>query len=466
VSGSASNVALWSNPVVQARPTKRFNVVFLLEDALRADYLSAYGFGLDTSPNKNALMRERGIQFDWAISQAPKTRPSVPSLMTSLYPTATGVWHFTDMLSEQYLTLAEIMRRQGFVTASFIQNGNAGPYAGLHQGFSQLLDENVMGSATENVLGGRVLSWLERNRDQNFFLYIHAIDPHGPYAPSAPFDNWYKEAEGQGTPVKRGQLDPDWVKKPTVEGRQRRYAGEIRHNDALLPQLLRKMDSLGLSDDTLLVLLSDHGEYMGEHGRSGHDSPGRAPVIRVPLMMSYPKQFTTPKRLDAVVQLVDVMPTILELAGVDRSGLLLQGDSLVDLIAGNRPGFWRDRVAVSEEPDIMLKQRPCTCASLFFRDWHVISSVVLWPGRTAGFLPQYQAPVKTLVYAFRDDPGEVQAVRSFLPDLYVRWAAYDVLSELQGANMTTWRKLTGGEGVDLRLDPATLEHLHGLGYVQ
>jgi choline-sulfatase len=129
-------------------------------------------------------MRARGVQFDWAFSQATKTRPSVPALMTSLYPTATGVWHRSDMLSERHLTLAEIMRSQGFVTASFLQNGNAGPYAGLHQGFSELYDERIMGNASEEIFGERVFSWLEDHRDQNFFLYLHPLDPHAPYDPA------------------------------------------------------------------------------------------------------------------------------------------------------------------------------------------------------------------------------------------------------------------------------------------
>ena len=140
-------------------------------------------------------MQERGIQFDWAVSQATKTRPSVPPDDVAVSD-GDGRLAFSDMLSERYLTLAEILRAQGFATASFIQNGNAGPYAGLHQGFSESYDEQVMGKATEEIYGERVFSWLERHRDRNFFLYLHAIDPHGPYDPPPPFDAWYQEVAG------------------------------------------------------------------------------------------------------------------------------------------------------------------------------------------------------------------------------------------------------------------------------
>jgi arylsulfatase A-like enzyme len=466
VTGDPRNVGLWSNPLVHSPPKRRFNVIVLLEDALRADYLSSYGSEFDTSPNKTALMRARGVQFDWAFSQATKTRPSVPALMTSLYPTATGVWHRSDMLSERHLTLAEIMRSQGFVTASFLQNGNAGPYAGLHQGFSELYDERIMGNASEEIFGERVFSWLEDHRDQNFFLYLHVIDPHAPYDPPPPFDGAFAEVAGEGTPVPRERhLEPEEAPAPTPEGQRRLYAGEIRHNDQLLPTLLHKLDKLGITEDTLLVFLADHGEYLGEHGDWDHHPPSLLPVIHVPLMMTYPRRFKEPKAIGDAVQLIDVMPTIMELAEIDRTDLLVEGDSLVGLIQGQDPERWRNRPVIAEEPWAMLKENPCRCASVFHWNWHVVSSTWLWPRRGTGILPKLHAFLKTHVYQFRDDPKEESPRLSLLPDLYVRWLMFDVLSELQETNMSTHRKLTAGENVDLQLDPDTLEHLRGLGYV-
>jgi arylsulfatase A-like enzyme len=466
VSGKPQSVALWSSPVLHTRPENRFNVIVLLEDALRADYLSTYGYELETSPNKTALMQERGIQFDWAVSQATKTRASVPSLMTSLYPSATGVDLL--LLSERYLTLAEILRAQGFATAAFIQNGNAGPYVGLHQGFSEFYDEKTMGRRTEDIYSEHLFSWIEQHRDRNFFLYLHTTDPHGPYTPPSPFDAWYQQVAGKGHPVARdSEFEPESIREPTAEGRRRRYAGEILHNDALLPRLLEKLGSLDLTEDTLLILLADHGEYMGEHGWWGHQPPGLMPVIHVPLMMVYPKRFRDAKRITDPVQLIDVMPTILELAEVDRADLLLQGDSLVELIEGREPERWQDRMVISEEPIAMHRDGPCRCASAIYRDWHVNSStapnpLIVHAGR---FLPSLIPFVNTRVYQFRDDPTEQRALLSALPDLYLRWLASDLFSELQDANFVTHRRLTEGEGVDLQLDPDTLEHLRGLGYV-
>jgi hypothetical protein len=101
-----------------------------------------------------------------------------------------------------------------------------------------------------------------------------------------------------------------------------------------------------------------------------------------------------------------------------------------------------------------------------FRDWHVVSSTWLWPAdRTDPILPGLQTFVKTHVYRYRDDPMEETPALSFVPDLYVRWLANDTVSSLREVNQTTWRKLTEGEEIDLQMDPDTLQHLRGLGYI-
>jgi hypothetical protein len=104
-------------------------------------------------------------------------------------------------------------------------------------------------------------------------------------------------------------------------------------------------------------------------------------------------------------------------------------------------------------------------ASALYRDWHVISSSWLSPRRGVRFFPSLQAFAKTRVFEFRNDPTEESMLLSFLPDLYVRWVFSDLISELRDTNMTTWRKLTEAENIDFQLDPRTLEHLRGLGYV-
>jgi arylsulfatase len=461
--GGGQNVAFWSNPMIQSAPRRRFNVILVLEDALRADHLSTQGYARETSPEKTRLMNERGIVFTNAHSQATKTRPSVASLMTSLYPTATGVWSFSDRLSDRYLTLAEIMRSQGFTTGSFVQNGNAGPYAGDHQGFGSLREADTIGKSTADVFGERTLAWLDANRDRNFFLYLHSMDPHGAYDPPPPYDRWYREADpgtlaGKEDLPNADALDPEWADTPSAEARRLLYDGEILHNDAVVGRFVDELDKRGVLDDTLLIFVSDHGEWMGEGGHWEHHPPGNRPVIHVPLMVVYPKLFKTPGRIAESVQLVDVMPTILDLAEVDDSDLLMHGDSLVTLMQGTDPARWAKRVTLSEEPTAMDRSDPCVCGSLFFDEWQLLGSARGWPRRLKSEF------VKSAVYRFRED-GTVP-VTSFLPDLSVRILRARALSRIQSANIAVWHTLTEGEAGDIyEMDPDTLEELRGLGYV-
>ena len=468
VRGSRSNVAFWSNPSVSLRPAKPFRVVILLEDTLRSDYLSTYGYDQSTAPFKDRLMRDQGIVFLNAVSQATKTRPSVPSMMTSLLPSATGVWDFADMLGEQYVTLAEIMRQQGFSTASFVQNGNAGPLAGAHQGFGMLLDSESIGTTPEEILGDRLRSWIAKHRDRNFFLYVHVIDPHGIYEAPPPFDRWYRDtAPGESPQPLHPHLDPGWMEHATTEGRRNLYAGEIRHNDSVIEGFVAFLQELDLFDDTFLIFTSDHGEHLGERNQWEHDPPGFLQVTGVPLMFVYPNRFLGNQRITENVQVMDIMPTVLELAQVHTEDILMQGDSLVDLVEGRRMPEWRNRVTLSEEPSAMDKTRSSrntgvrVFGSMFYRDWHFIASRRFWPRR--GYWPE---SFRLKAFDVADDRQEERSLWSFVPDLYMRYKYTQLLNHVQANGIEAWSRWTNGGDQEYRFDPDVLDQLEALGYVQ
>ena len=449
---AAGNIAFWSNPVLFGAPRERLNVILLLEDTLRADRLSTYGHSRETSPAKDRLAA-RGVVFEHAFAQAPTTRPSVPSLMTSLYPSATGVWTHEQMLDDRYLTLAEILRHQGFATASFVQNSNAGRSSGLHQGFGALLERPAT-EGHENVYAGPVADWLERNRHRNFFLYLHVIDPHGAYQPPAPWDAWYRALGPGGTPVRRNPKAFDGeVGNPTLETRQALYDGEIRNNDAWLEVLLAQLEALGLLESTLFVFVSDHGEHFGEHRRrgellDGHRAPGYAQVLRVPLIWVHPGLLPA-RRIEAPVQLVDVVPTLLELLGIDAGELLVQGDSLLPLIRGEEPPWWRDRIALSEEPDAWRGRSDTQISASAFSDrWHLLHSRTL-PG------PE--------LYDYRGDPQEQRPLAGRERE---RQVLERVLVGMKAANVAIWEAMTRDADGAIRYDPDALEQLRELGYIE
>jgi arylsulfatase len=460
---------LWSSPVVYGRPAQALRVMIVLEDALRADHLSLYGYDRKTSPFKEELLQTQGAIFTRARSQDNVTRTSLPSLMTSMLPSVTGVWGFADMLRPEYLTLAEVLRQQGFATGSFVQNSNAGPAAGLQQGFDVTADTTVRGT-TETVLESEQLwNWLRTHKDRNTFAYVHIVDPHGAYEPPAPYDDYYRQLKGDGQhPLKRDDsLDADYVKAPSVETRKALYDGEIRHNDEQLRKFFARLKTEGLFDDTLFVFTADHGEHFGEHGVFAHRPPGHVQVTGVPLIMFHKQKIPRQQRIDEPVQLMDVMPTVLDFAGVDASGLVMQGDSLLGLIEGRNPDYWKSRVIASEEVTMRDRANQSrnrglrVSGSLYYGDWHFIASRIFWPRR--GYLPE---SLRLKVFDQAKDHEELHAAVRFFPDVYLRYRYTSGLNQLQTISEDAQQRFRASNETDYEFDPDTLEHLKALGYVE
>jgi arylsulfatase len=469
VDGEPGSVGLWSNPTIYGRPPQPLRVMIILEDALRADRLSVYGYENKTSPFKEELLQSQGAVFMRARSQDNVTRTSLPSLMTSLLPSVTGVWGFADMLRPEFLTLAEVMRQQGFATGSFVQNSNAGPAAGLHQGFDSTGDVAVRGT-TETLLDGEPLwSWLRSHKDRNTFVYLHIVDPHGPYEPLPPYDDAFRALKSDNAHSLKWDngLDAEYVKAPSAASRAALYEGEIRHNDEQLRQFFDQMKTEGLFDDTLFIFTADHGEYLGEHGYFAHHAPGYVQNTGVPLILYHKQRIPQQLRIQEPVQLLDVMPTILDFAKVDTSGLVMQGDSLVSLIEGRDADYWKSRVVASEEVTSRDRARGWrntglrVSGSLFYGDWHFISSRNFWPRR--GIVPE---SLRLKVFNQAQDPQEGNSLARFFPDAYLRYRFTSGLDELQSLGEEAQRKFRSTQDTNYEFDPDTLEHLKALGYVE
>ena len=231
--------------------------MIVLEDALRADHLSLYGYKDKTSPFKEELLQSQGAVFMRARSQDNVTRTSLPSMMTSLLPSVTGVWGFADMLRPEFLTLAEVLRQQGFATGSFVQNSNAGPASGLQQGFE---------SPPTTPCAERPRHCWKASSYGTGCAPTRTATP-SPICTSSirmvrttrrpPYDEDYrkmtddgKEAASSATPRSTRQ----YVKTPTAASRAALYDGEIRHNDEKLRNFFDRMKAEGLFDDTLVRL--------------------------------------------------------------------------------------------------------------------------------------------------------------------------------------------------------------------
>jgi len=354
-------VGFWANPLVVTRAAKpRLNILVYVIDTLRADHTSLYGYTRDTTPFLKKLGAS-GVVFADCQAQATWTKPSVASLLTSLYSYTHGIINDSDTIPSGAATLAENLRAAGYVTASVTASPWAGKITGLQRGFDYVMEFPVIqryrtdaaDRGTDSAAVNKaVFPWIDQHRDEPFFLYVHTTDPHAPYRPPAGFEEKFanpaetaefnrdyaalrdKGQYGGGTVVsrdgcRRNGIDPDKFIRRATE----RYDGEILRNDASLESLAAKLKQLGLLDNTLIIVASDHGEEFWDHGWTAHGHSLYQELTHAVLLMWNPRLLGTPRRVTEPVQLVDVMPTVLDLAGAKVPDMV-QGQSLVPLIRG------------------------------------------------------------------------------------------------------------------------------------
>ncbi len=338
---AACGVSRSSPPVESSRP----NVLLIVVDTLRADRLSFYGHDRDTSPQMKKHIADRGVVMDQAYAQAPWTLPSVASMMTGLDPA-----HFLDEsghpwgLPEPATTLAEVLSDAGYDTRAFIANPTLHAGNGFAQGFDtfETAPYDVASlSLHADSLDSRVRPQLSSLREP-FFLYTHYLDPHDPY------DNpEIKEGKSPFFPDYSGRLRGSdvhglYLRKLSMENPEQDikhlkalYDSEIHYVDHYIGELLRALPE-EMASKTLVVLTSDHGEELFDHGGWKHGESVYQEQIRVPLVFRWDGNLKAGFRLGATVRLLDLMPTVLDAAGLLSPDIArsLEGRSLLPALQG------------------------------------------------------------------------------------------------------------------------------------
>ncbi len=438
--GGRGGVVFWAAPVLWEPAPERLNVLVLLEDALRADRMSVYGHHRPTTPFKDAFFAD-GVRFNRCISQSTKTRFSCPSFMSSLRPFATGVWGIWNRnprLDESYVTMAEVFRSRGWATASFLQNANAGSANGLDQGFDRVV-ENIPGRA-DAVYGGQALDWIRNTRGRNFFGYLHVVDPHAPYQPPESTRGWYETIllESGG---------PRWDDPVWLQGARRAlYDGEVAANDVALPELIRTLEESDLLDDTLIVFIADHGEHLGEHDLWDHIPPSYMQVVHVPMLMRLPSFVAKTAVIEQPVQLVDLMPTIMDLADIDIARFPLQGRSLLPLITEEKSETPLEMAVVQEAMSYLRPDDPKNVGSLIWDRWHFLHS----------------DKVPSVLFDFRADPGETLPLK---PSRAFENRAIAVLRDLRRLDDEFRQAMGHSSSAVVEIDPDSISNLEALGYL-
>jgi arylsulfatase A-like enzyme/predicted Zn-dependent protease len=402
------------------RGGKDFNVILVTLDTTRADRIGCYGFSRIETPTLDALAA-RGVKFENCMSQTPLTLPSHSTLFTGTLPLFHGVRDNGGFILPQELTtMAEVFKAGGYSTAAFIGAYVLDSKWGLNQGFDYYFDRFDLSKFEKISLGSvqrpanevldEALKWLGQKKDKKFFAWIHLYDPHTPYEPPSPFAEKYE-------------------KNP--------YLGEIAFADSQLARLGLFLEQNGLRQSTFLVIAGDHGESLGEHRESTHGFFIYQESLHVPLIFITPFPALQGRSAPALVSLVDVMPTVLEMAGLPVPPQV-QGESLVPFLfhPENNP----DRYAYSE-----------TYYPRYHYGWSELKS--------------YQnlkykliiAPQKEL-YDLTTDADEMRDLSSAETDVLARLdsAAEDFIARRsQNAHQIDFRKI----------DPETREKLAALGYI-
>ena len=321
------------------------HIVWITLDALRADHLSCYGYERATSPFMDRLAAE-GIRMEMAVAQAPSTKASVASMITSLYPSLhRTLWHEgvkpyrADVLPSSAYTLAERLRDSGYLCAGFVTNPHLQERFGFRQGFSTYRDHPWQ--RAPDVLGEAADWIIEQSRtSERRFTYIHLMDIHHPYDPPQPYRSQF--------------LNPKWAKgRPNryIDGKPKEpltpqdvrylsdlYDGEISFTDAALESFFARLRDERLLANTLVLIVADHGDEFMDHGGLGHGTTLYQELVRVPLVLWGPDLLAAPRVIESPVAIIDLMPTLLTIAGVSYEAAELLGRDLAEtLTQGGKP---------------------------------------------------------------------------------------------------------------------------------
>ena len=327
-------------------------LIFLI-DTLRADRLGVYGYDKPTSPNMDALAAE-GVVFEQCNAPAPWTLPSVVSLLTSTFPCEHDVLVDRQKVDPSWHPLAVRMKVAGYTTATLFSNGYVGRMSGLDRGYD-------FARSAGYTDGPVVEGLLDKVPAGPLYLYVHNIEPHNPYEAA----DWIVQRFGATTPQIKNQVQSaylrfrklskaDWEQnRPrgstdnTTEQTQQiqalqelkdkidvLYDAAVWQADERLGSVIDVFKSRGLWDNTLMIVVADHGEELGDHGGWQHDQSVYEELMHVPLIVRFPQGRFAGRRVSQAVSLVDVMPTIFDVLGKPALAQGCRGTSLMPLIEG------------------------------------------------------------------------------------------------------------------------------------
>ena len=402
-------------------PPRDLNLLIVTLDTTRADRIGAYGYASAETPALDRLARE-GVLFEQANTSAPITLPAHSTIFTGRFPPSHGVRDNGGFyLDAAQVTLAELLQAQHVRTGAFVAAYVLDAKWGLNQGFDTYFDNFDLSKYRGISLGSiqrpanevvdEAVKWLDGARGSRFFGWLHLYDPHTPYEAPEPYADRF---------------------------RGRPYDAEIAFTDAQVGRLVSYLETHDLLDRTVIVIVGDHGESLGDHGEEAHGFFIYESVTRVPLIIRTPHDGMQARRIADPVRTVDIMPTVLELIGV-KSVDSIEGRSLVPLMTGEARELGVEAYAEATYP-------------LHHYGWSDLRSL------RSGRFKLIAAPRPEL-YDLQADPREANNI----------FDARRTLGDQMLARLQTLERQMQSEGVSVEptteIDPDARERLAALGYV-
>jgi choline-sulfatase len=337
-----------------------YNVIVIAFDAMQAKHLHAYGYLLDTTPNLDKFI-EKSYLFKNTVSPASWTVPTFMSIFTSLYPsehkvtnkfveykiegtTTKAVKSNLKQLNPDAVTIAEIMKKNGYATGGFTGDAGLSAPFGFNQGFDEYYDKEMFGGLNNSI--SKATEWIDKNKDKKFFMFLHGYDAHGQYMPKEGYDYRYvaKPYKGiyTGSPKEQGLLREQGLANKELDLSDSDiafwraiYDEKINRADEQFAAFLKHVYDLGLDKNTIIVVLSDHGTEFYEHKRFDHGHTLYGELVDVLFAIHMPNQ-QEGKEINSLVSTLDLAPTILSLLNIKDPAIgKMEGINLAPAFTGN-----------------------------------------------------------------------------------------------------------------------------------
>lgn len=457
------------------------NILLIVLDCVRADHLSCYGYGRETSPNIDRIA-EQGVIYNQAISPSPWTLPSHASLFTGTYVSR----HRTDLdnryLDRSFITLAEVLKQRGYNTVGLSSNAWVSRETGLDRGFDLYYNMNRPPYESGRKLkayqkcanyiywnylykrydyGARNINNLLRkffksySRQSPFFIFINYLEAHLKYEPPRKFrHSFLRKSEDKYVPQDAwaylvgavGMTEEDFYILKAL------YDAEIRYMDFRVGEIIELLEKAGILDHTMIIITADHGENIGDHGLMDHQFSLHDSLSHVPLIIRYPDIFPRGLRIQSQVQSVDLFSTLCDILQVDddRIEAQLQGKSLLPSLSGNKLRSYAFSEYLVPNLQHLERKFPHHDYSKYNASYRTI--------RTENFKLIYTIPNGSYqLYNLQDDPMEEKDVSK-------------IYTEVTGeflTSLTEWTsQVSSYQGKrNIQLDDDTIIMLKSLGYM-